>query len=258
MKLIILALILSIFLHLLIFNTYKKSTALKNNNKEKIIHKKNNITYVKIKKAAPIKKIKKAKVKVKKKKTIQKKVIRKKVSKKLIKLKKPIRKQKKAIKTKNTVKKPSLENFLTQNDFANNTSKIQKNTLENFLKQEEPVNRKMLSQLERLYGREFETFTKVQKAFLKKNIGTFQEITQKVLNRLGYPRLAGKLRISGTNIVEFDFYPNGAIKNLKITSSSGYTIFDEYTLELIQIAYKDYPKPKTITKLRFNVNYKLY
>lgn len=98
----------------------------------------------------------------------------------------------------------------------------------------------------------------MQKAFLEKNLNNFQVITQRVLNRLGYPRIAAKLRLSGTNMVEFLFHPDGSISNLKITDSSGYEVFDEYSLELIEIAYKDYPRPKTTTKLRFNVSYRLF
>ena len=66
------------------------------------------------------------------------------------------------------------------------------------------------------------------------------------------------MRLAGTNIVEFMFHPDGSITDLKITSSSGYAVFDSYTLELIEIAYKDYPKPQTTTKLKFNVRYTLY
>uniref|UniRef100_UPI00404762DA energy transducer TonB n=1 Tax=Aliarcobacter sp. TaxID=2321116 RepID=UPI00404762DA len=75
---------------------------------------------------------------------------------------------------------------------------------------------------------------------------------------MGYPRLAAKLRISGTNVIEFMFHPDGSISDLKITTSSGYEIFDKYSKELIEIAYKDYPKPKTSTKIRFNVQYSAY
>ena len=47
-----------------------------------------------------------------------------------------------------------------------------------------------------------------------------------------------------------------------IVNKHGYTIeyevFDKYSLELIEIAYKDYPRPTTSTKLKFNVNYQAY
>ncbi len=52
------------------------------------------------------------------------------------------------------------------------------------------------------------------------------------------------------------FHPDGSITELKIIDSSGYSILDKYSLELIEIAYKDYPKPQTTTKLRFNVIYR--
>ena len=115
-----------------------------------------------------------------------------------------------------------------------------------------------LETIEKLYGKEFETFTKVQKAFIKDNINKFGQITQRVLNRMGYPRLAQRLGLSGVNVVEFTLFPDGSIKGLKISDSSEYSILDDYTLELIEIAYKDYPRPKTPTKLKFNVIYKLY
>ena len=139
-----------------------------------------------------------------------------------------------------------------------NKQTIQDKTLENFLNQKEPVNKEILSELEKLYGKEYKSFTTVQKAYLEKNLNNFQVITQRVLNRMGYPKLAEKLRIGGVNIVEFMFHPDGSISGLKITSSSGYTILDDYSLELIEIAYKDYPKPTEKTKIKFQVFYRMY
>ena len=54
------------------------------------------------------------------------------------------------------------------------------------------------------------------------------------------------------------FHPDGSITNLKVLDSSGYAILDDYSINLIEIAYKDYPKPETSTKLRFYVQYRLY
>lgn len=239
MKLIILAAFISISLHLLLFNNYELIKKSQENNKTLKKEKKSNITFVKIKKE---KKIIKKEI-VKKTKTIKKKNITRKVSKKLIKAPNKINFEKKRVTKVPTKKKiQALEN----------------KTLEDFLSQKEPVNQKILNQIQKLYGREFETFTKVQKAFIKKNLNNFQQVTQRVLTRLGYPHLAVKLRISGINIVEFVFHPNGNISNLRITSSSGYEIFDKYTIKLIEIAYKDYPRPKTATVLKFNVQYRLY
>lgn len=256
MKLIILCLIISISLHLLLFNDYKLKQ--KPNTNEKLVkkEKKANVTFVKIKreikpvekvivkKIEPIKKktIKKT-VKKATKKVIKKRPITKKVSKKLIKAPKKIDYKKKRV-----TKVPSQKKMKT----------LENKTLEDFLSQEDPIDQKLLSEIQKLYGKEFESFTKVQKAYIKKNFNSFQIITQRVLTRLGYPRLAVERRLSGHNVVEFLFHPNGDISNLRITESSGYDVFDKYSIKLIQIAYKDYPKPKTTTKLKFNVQYRLY
>ena len=256
MKLIILAFIISISLHLLLFNDYKLKQKLESSEKLVKKDKKANVTFVKIKKeikpvnkvvvkkTGPIKKrIVKKPVKKVTRKVVKKIPITKKVSKKLIKAPKKIDYKKKRV-----TKVPSQKKMKT----------LENKTLEDFLSQAQPVNKKVLNDIERLYGREFETFTKVQKAFIKKNLNTFQQVTQTVLTRLGYPRLAATLRISGINIVEFTFHPNGNISNLRITDSSGYEILDKYSIKLIEIAYKDYPRPKTATKLKFNVQYRLY
>ncbi len=247
MKLIILAFFISISLHLLLYTDYQLT---KNNltlNKIEENKKTSSITFVKIKKEKRenkvINKTEANESKVNSKKTITKTNITKKISKTLKKAPKKITYDKKRM-PKIAIKKK--------------IKALEKRTLEDFLSQEDPVDIKILNQIEKLYGREFETFTKIQKAFIKKNFNNFQQVTQRVLTRLGYPRLAIKLKISGINIVEFTFHPNGNISDLRITNSSGYKIFDEYTLKLIEIAYKDYPKPKTSTKLKFHVQYNLY
>lgn len=146
-----------------------------------------------------------------------------------------------------------------QEKILKESSKLQEQTLENFLSQKDTIyNSEVFNELKELYGKEYDDFTTVQKAYLEKNINNFQIITQRVLNRLGYPHEAVRLKITGINIVEFIFHPNGDISDLKIIQSSGYSILDNRTLELIQIAYKEYPKPQTPTLLRFKVFYRLY
>ncbi|MDX4064413.1 energy transducer TonB [Aliarcobacter skirrowii] len=146
-----------------------------------------------------------------------------------------------------------------QEKILKESSKLQEQTLENFLSQKDTIyNSEVFNELKELYGKEYDNFTTVQKAYLEKNINNFQIITQRVLNRLGYPHEAVRLKITGINIVEFIFHPNGDISDLRIIQSSGYSILDNRTLELIQIAYKEYPKPQTPTLLRFKVFYRLY
>jgi protein TonB len=254
MRIIILAFIISISLHFIVFNEYKDKEFIENKQKDEKLEKKSDVKFVKIKKQEikeEIKNIPESK-KIEEIKTLEK-PIEKTVKKPNNEVKKV--EQKKQIdieKSKNFQEKVLKEQIVNKND------SLQNSILENFLSQKEPVNKEILNELEKLYGEEYQSFTKVQKAYLEKNLNNFQVITQKVLNRLGYPKLAAKLRIGGVNIVEFMFHPDGSITNLKITSSSGYEVFDKYSLELIEIAYKDYPRPTTSTKLKFNVNYQAY
>lgn len=254
MKLIILAFIISLTLHLLLFNTFKSNKNIKTN-QEKTLNdiKKVKVNFVNLKKTK----------KIPSNETNQKKQIKKRItkpSKKIVKKEKKKKKLKKSktISQKKIKKAKEFQKKVLKNQIIPNKKSIQEKTLEDFLSQKEPVNQEILNQIEKLYGREYQNFTKLQKAFIKNNIDSFQIITQRVLDRLGYPIIASKMRIQGKNIVEFIFYPNGNIKNLKISSSSSYNILDEYTLELIKIAYKEYPKPKTPTKLKFIVHYRLY
>lgn len=174
-------------------------------------------------------------------------------------LKKEEPKPKKEI-TKEKVETKELKEAKSfQEKILKESSKLQEQTLENFLSQKDTIyNSEVFNELKELYGKEYDDFTTVQKAYLEKNINNFQIITQRVLNRLGYPHEAVRLKITGINIVEFIFHPNGDISDLKIIQSSGYSILDNRTLELIQIAYKEYPKPQTPTLLRFKVFYRLY
>lgn len=174
-------------------------------------------------------------------------------------LKKEEPKPKKEI-TKEKVETKELKEAKSfQEKILKESSKLQEQTLENFLSQKDTIyNSEVFNELKELYGKEYDDFTTVQKAYLEKNINNFQIITQRVLNRLGYPHEAVRLKITGINIIEFIFHPNGDISDLRIIQSSGYSILDNRTLELIQIAYKEYPKPQTPTLLRFKVFYRLY
>ena len=253
MRIIILAFIISISLHLILFVKYNYGNSIKNDKTEEKIEKKSDVKFVKLKKEEPILE------KIVEKQPEQK--IEKKTE-KIVEIKKPknepIKKIVEIPKKENIQKAKELQKTVLNEQIVDKSSSIQDKTLENFLSQKEPVNKEILNELEKLYGKEYDKFTKIQKAYLEKNIGNFQTITQRVLDRLGYPQLAAKLKIGGVNIVEFMFHPDGSITNLKVLDSSGYAILDDYSINLIEIAYKDYPKPETSTKLRFYVQYRLY
>jgi len=108
------------------------------------------------------------------------------------------------------------------------------------------------------YGGEFEHFTKTQKKFIQKNLNRIQSITQRTLTRRGYPDVSVRTLQQGTNIVSFYLYPNGDISNLRLNKHLGYELLDKNTLKTIRIAYKNYPRPKQKTKIKFYVEYTLY
>jgi len=112
--------------------------------------------------------------------------------------------------------------------------------------------------IRQLYGREFNTFSPSQKKFIKENLGSIHRITQRTLTRNGYPSVALRTQQQGTNVVTFYLHPNGDITGLRLKRRMGYAALDQNTLDVIRIAYKDYPRPKSKTKITFYVKYKLY
>jgi len=112
--------------------------------------------------------------------------------------------------------------------------------------------------IKQLYGSEFDSFTPTQKKFIKKNLGAIHRITQRTLIQNGYPDIAIRTHQEGTNVVTFYLHPNGNITGLHLKSRIGYTALDDNTLQVIRIAYKDYPHPKTTTKITFYVQYSIY
>ena len=246
MKIIILAFIISISLHFFLFKKYNNDEFKKNNQIKQEVIKKSDVKFIKLKKEEPIiNKVMEEKAELPK---IQKEVV----------VKKEIQRKVENNKKIDFEKSKELQKKVLNEQIVNKKESLQDKTLEDFLSQKQPINKEILNELQKLYGEEYDKFTKVQKAYLEKNLTNFQTITQRVLNRLGYPPLAAKLKIGGVNIIEFMFHPDGSITGLRVIDSSGYAVLDDYSVELIEIAYKDYPKPQTSTKLRFNVQYRLY
>ena len=117
--------------------------------------------------------------------------------------------------------------------------------------------RPAMRMIRQFYGSEFNSFTKTQKRFIKKHLGSIYQITQRTLSRNGYPWVAQKTRQQGTAIVTFYLHPNGNISGLRLKKRIGYAALDKNTIKVIRIAYKDYPRPKTKTKITFYVQYTL-
>lgn len=112
--------------------------------------------------------------------------------------------------------------------------------------------------IKKLYGPEFNTYSPTQKKFIRKNLSTIHRITQNTLTRNGYPSIAVRTNQQGTNVVSFYLHPNGDISGLKLKTPIGYAALDQNTLEVIRIAYKDYPLPNKKTRIVFYITYRLY
>jgi len=112
--------------------------------------------------------------------------------------------------------------------------------------------------INKLYGKEFNSFGEAQKRFIENNLAMIHSITQRTLSRNGYPEIAARTGQEGVNIVSFYLHPNGNITNLRLEHSMGYEALDQNTLRVIRIAYKDYPLPKKKTKIKFYVEYSIY
>jgi len=109
--------------------------------------------------------------------------------------------------------------------------------------------------INKLYGKEFDSYSSQEKKFLKANLGRIHSITQKALSRNGYPESAIRMGQEGVNVVSFYLHPNGNITQLKLEKSMGHSSLDNNTLQVIRIAYSNYPLPQKRTKIKFYVNY---
>ncbi len=258
---LIVAFVISLILHFIVFDLVNKKIANAKlsypttNIKKKPSPKKgfSNVKFVKLKKKIPQKKI------VKK----QKPIINKEVKKILKPIKKPIAKKiskPKAIQLPK-VQQPNLKSFFTVSKEDLKRIKEKKKKIE---KQKQEIYKEIneIKKLDRvtqnyikLYGDTYFTLSKEQKTYLKNNLSRIGMITQRYLV---YPGLSIQTRQSGTNVIEFILHPNGDISNVRITDSSNYTALDKNTVETIELAYKDYPKPSEPTRIKIYVRYIMY
>lgn len=263
---IIFAFLISIIIHLLLFDfinkklvtrkvTYPTSNIQKKSSLKKDF---SNIKFVKlqtkIQKKIPVRKKLVEKKQMKKQKPIINKGIKKilKPTKKLI-----VKQIPKTIKLPK-IQKTDLKKFFTisKQDLRKRKKKKKKQEREekeiykerNELKHLDKVTQSYI----KLYGNTYFTLSKEQKTYLKNNLSKIAMITQRYLT---YPALSIRTRQSGTNIIEFILHPNGDISHVRLTGSSNYTALDQNTIETIQLAYKDYPRPTKATLIKIYVQY---
>ncbi len=159
------------------------------------------------------------------------------------KTKKPKTEEKKKIES---ISMKDIEESLVKNETEKSTPPTIK-SIDDSIKKNEKI--------DDLYGSEFDEYSNEQKEFIKENLDDIGKITQSYLR---YPRVAVETAQSGKNIVEFYLLPNGDIEELKLLRGSSYTLLDKNSIRTVEIAYKEYPRPKERTKIRINVFYRLY
>lgn len=239
MKIFITAITVSIIVHLLIFSSYKSKQ--KEELEEPKPPKATSVKYVKLatKESVPQKE--------------QPQTKEQPSNNKLITPPTPIPKQER-IKDKKTIEIPKQQEVVKETKEEIKQPSV--SSLESALKvpQKRQVDELTQSYID-LYGDEFITFSDETKEFLKENLSDIGRITQKYLM---YPSISIRTKQQGMNVVEFFLHPNGDITNLKLIKSSTYTALDSNSIHTIKVAYKDYPKPKEVTKIRIFVYYKLY
>lgn len=112
-----------------------------------------------------------------------------------------------------------------------------------------------LRDVEELYGEEFGDYGLAEQEFLINNLRDIGRITSRYLK---YPPSAIRLGQQGVSAVEFYLHPNGDISGLKIIVSSEFMLLDRNSERTIEIAYKDYPRPVSKTKIRIFVTYGIH
>ncbi len=239
MKIFITAITISLIAHLLIFFSYKSPQ--KEEIKEPKPPKTTSIKYVKLATKESVQQ------------TEQQKSKEQTITKEFLTPPKPLPRQEK-VKDKKTIEIPKQQEIVKQTKEEVKQPSV--SSLESALKvpQKRQVDELTQSYID-LYGDEFMTFSNETKEFLKENLSDIGRITQKYLM---YPSISIRIKQQGMNVVEFFLHPNGDITNLKLIKSSTYSALDSNSIHTIKVAYKDYPKPKEITKIRIFVYYKLY
>ncbi len=222
---IFIVILLSLVIHFLLYLSFKDKNILENTQKYIKKETKDKISTIKYVKIQP-KKIKKPKP--------------------LKKVSQPKRKSPKKLKVvkKKSEKKPKIIS----------SKKIIKKIVPKITKpivKKEPIDKLTQSYLD-LYGDKFKAYPKETKIYIIKNIKDIGSITKIFLE---YPYMSIHANQSGVSVVEFILYPNGTISDLKVIKSSNYFLLDDNTMETIEAAYSDYPRPPKPTIIKIYVKY---
>ncbi|MEA3370067.1 MAG: hypothetical protein U9Q40_01860 [Campylobacterota bacterium] len=111
--------------------------------------------------------------------------------------------------------------------------------------------------IKELYGEEFGELTTGQQEYILDNQEIMRRITQQVLTRQARVSNLRGLNVNRSNVIEFNLHPNGDMTDFRFLEKSGYFILDDITKATISYAYSQYPRPKEIIPVRYNVFYHL-
>lgn len=92
------------------------------------------------------------------------------------------------------------------------------------------------------------------KEYIRLNIAKIRELISKYKR---YPNIAIKMGAEGVSSVSFKLNPSGAVEDIKIAKSSGYSYLDKSSIQTIEEAAADMPKPHKAVTLIIPIEYRL-
>ena len=103
------------------------------------------------------------------------------------------------------------------------------------------------------YGDEFFELSATEQHYLLNNLQKIRKINDIVGNRLLQSKYDEEIDTKENNIVEFYLHPDGSISGLSLYNEREGSLLDELTVETIELAHSQYPRPKQTTLIRIRV-----
>ncbi|MDD2266825.1 hypothetical protein [Sulfuricurvum sp.] len=103
------------------------------------------------------------------------------------------------------------------------------------------------------YGNDFFELSAPEQHYLLDNLQKIRRINDIVGNRLLQSKSDEEIDTKENNIVEFYLHPDGSISDLTLSKEREGSLLDELTLETIELAHTQYPRPKQTTLIRIRV-----
>lgn len=103
------------------------------------------------------------------------------------------------------------------------------------------------------YGDEFFELSAEAQHYLLNNLQKIRKINDIVGNRLLQSKSSEEIDTKENNTVEFYLHPDGSISGLTLYNEREGSLLDELTVETIELAHSQYPRPKQTTLIRIRV-----